>query len=196
MVSTVMQTTDITDDLQPYIPVAVESLDIQEVALVDSGACINVISHEFFSRLSDVHFEPEKRPIRSFTGQWSIFIGKVHLNIKIGDQDGSDTFYVMPPKGMITSIILGVPWQRKHQATINWATNSVHFTQDDGFISQPFVQVGHAIDNPPAKQAKVITTKGKALVDNQNDKGQEHLTPIQPHIIPTEPRSPTTKCTT
>ena len=62
---------------------------------------------------------------QGITGHTKLFIGKVFLKLRIGQLNFSNQFYVMPPKAMILSIILGTPWQRKYKAVPDWETNSI-----------------------------------------------------------------------
>ena len=51
----------------PFIPMVVETLDIKEAALVDLGACLNVISHELMQKLGQMSVDPLETPAQSFT---------------------------------------------------------------------------------------------------------------------------------
>ena len=126
--------------LHPFILMVVETLDIKEEALVELGACLNVISHELMQKLGQMSVDPLQMPAQSFTGHTTIFAGKVHLQIKVGELNCSDEFYVMPPRGMMNPIILGTPWQRKHRAALDWDVDAIIFKQQDGYVIQPFVQ--------------------------------------------------------
>ena len=102
--------------LHLFIPMVVETLDIKEAALMDFGACLNVISHELMQNFGQMSADPIQMLAQSFTRHTTVFASKVHLQIKVGELNCSNEFYVMPPRGMKNPIILGTPWQRKHIA--------------------------------------------------------------------------------
>ena len=110
----------------PYIPVHVETLCKFNTTLVDLGSCYNVISSELFNTLIDLELEPNNLlPAQGFTEHTKLFIGKIFLRLKIGQLICSDHFYVMPPKAMTLSIILGTPWHRKYKVILDWEINSI-----------------------------------------------------------------------
>ncbi|MCO5584028.1 hypothetical protein L7F22_037948 [Adiantum nelumboides] len=159
-----LQNQEETTDPHPYVPITMESLDIKEVALVDSGACFNVISFTFFERLKDISLDQLLKPVQSFTVQRTIFVGKVDLKIQVGSVKCGHEFYVMPPKGMIVAIILGTPWQN-FKAVPDWDTNAILFKQEDGYISQHFVQPWELQSNTQHLQTRIFTDKDKAKVE-------------------------------
>ena len=63
----------------------VETLDIKEVALVDSGACLNVISHDLMQKLGQMRVDSLQTSAQSFVEHTTKFAGKVHLQIKVGE---------------------------------------------------------------------------------------------------------------
>ena len=85
-------------------------------------------------------------------------MGIMHLKMQVGLLSCPDDFFVMPSKSMVLSMILGTPWQRKYKALPHWDTNAIHFQQEDGYISRPFVPTRSATSST---QLKVVTNKGK-----------------------------------
>ena len=103
----------------------------------------------------------------SLTGTMSYFMGTLHLKMQVGLLSCLDDFFVMPPKSMVMSMILGTPWQRKYRALPHWDTNTIHFQQEGGYVSQPFVPAGSIMS---LSQHKFIINKGKQKAtssDNQ-----------------------------
>ena len=103
----------------PYIPIHVETLNKFKTTLLDSGSCYNVINLELFNTLANVELIPDNLPAQGFTGHTKLFLGKVFLKLKVGQLICSYQFYVMPPKAMLLSIILGTPWQRKYKSILD-----------------------------------------------------------------------------
>ena len=93
----------------------------------------------------------------------------MELNVRFWHLNCFDAFYVMPPSGMITPIIIKTPWQRKYRATLDWDTNPLHFKQEDGYIVQSFVILEHIL---PIAQSQVIIAKRKAVEVNLESHGQ------------------------
>ena len=89
-----------------------------KIALVDSGACYNVINSKLYNTLKDVNLIPDNNvPALGITEHTKFFVGKVFLKLKIKQLICLDEFYVLPPHGMILpTMILGTPWQRKYKA--------------------------------------------------------------------------------
>ena len=78
--------------------------------------------------LENVKFVPDNVLAQGITRHTKLFIGKVFLKLKVGQLTCLDHYYVMPPKAMILSKILGTPWQRKYKDVPNWETNSIKIT--------------------------------------------------------------------
>ena len=129
-----------------------------KIVLIDSGSCYNVISHEFFETLEAGPLAINETPMFNLTGTMSYFMGTVHLKVQVGLLSCPNNFFFMPPKIMVLSMILGTPWQQKYRASPHWDTNAIHFQQEDGYISQPFVPAGSTTS---LTQLKVVTNKGK-----------------------------------
>ena len=146
----------------PYIPEQVKTLDKFRTMLVDSGSCYNVISLELFNTLANVELVPNNLPAQGITGHTRLFLGRSFLKLKVGQLICSDHFYVMPPKAMILSIILGTPWQRKYKVVPDWETNSIKIKLKDGYIRQPFISPKAQIDS--TKQTREVLHKGKEFV--------------------------------
>ena len=66
-------------------------------------------------------------PIQSFIGVISYFKGNTFLNLWVGQLVCPDHFFVMPPKGIVSLVILSTSWLREYRATPNWDTTSLHF---------------------------------------------------------------------
>ena len=66
----------------------------------------------------------------------------------------------MPLGGMINSIILGTPLQRKHRAAPDWDEDAIIFKQQDGDVIQPFIQPWE-LHKKKSLQRRIITNKGK-----------------------------------
>ena len=65
----------------------------------------------------------------------------------------------MPSQEMMVSMILRRPWQRQHQAHIDWDTNEVRFRHEDGYLSQPFVPQTKPIAMYANNQTRVVEEK-------------------------------------
>ena len=50
-IAAILQTKGNFKFLHPFIPMVAETLDVKEITLVNSRACINVIIHEFLQQL-------------------------------------------------------------------------------------------------------------------------------------------------
>ena len=161
MVAAVLPIASINQHLPPYIQVQVETLDKTETALIDSGSCYNVINYEFLQTLKAVPLRIKETPMSGLFGDILYFMGTVQLKIQVGLLSCPDEFFFMPPNGMVLAMILGTPWQRKYIASPHWDTNSIHFQQADGYVSQPFASIGGTGSLP---QHKVVTNKGKQKI--------------------------------
>ena len=84
MVAALLPTQSMDETLHPYILVQVETLDREEIVLVDSGSCYNVISYEFFSTLKSVPLTKKETQVQSFMGKTACFIGTVQLKLQVG----------------------------------------------------------------------------------------------------------------
>ena len=115
MIATIVPQEHDMEAQNPYIPIHIETLDKFNTTLVDSSSCYNVISAKLFHTLTNVELLPDNLPTQGIIGHTKLFIGKVFLKLKIGQLICSNHFYVMPPKAMILSIILGMLWQRKYK---------------------------------------------------------------------------------
>ena len=168
MVAALLSTPSTNQALHPYIPVQVETLDRTKTALVDSRSCYNVISYKFFETLEARPLAINETPMFNLTGTMSYFMGTMHLKMQVGLLSCLNDFFIMPPKSMVLSMIVGTPWERKYKALPHWDTNAIHFQQEDGYISQPFVP---ARSTTSSTQLKVVTNKGKqkaASSDNRS----------------------------
>ena len=139
MIAAILPQRDDPKVQHPYISIQVETLDKIITTLVNLSACYNVINSKFFHTLKNVELTQNNIPAHSFTSHTTLFIGKVFLQIRVGQPPCSNYFYIMPPKGMILHMILGTPWQRKYKVAPNWETNFIQFKQEDSYSSQPFI---------------------------------------------------------
>ena len=123
-----MSTLSTNQALHPYILVQVKTLDRTKIVLVDSGSCYNVISHhKFFETLEAGPLAVNETPMFSLIRVMSYFMGTMHLKMQVGLLSCPNDFFVMPPKSMVLSMILGTPWQQKYKALLHWDTNAIHF---------------------------------------------------------------------
>ena len=105
----------------------VETLDIKEATLVNSRACLNVISHKLCQLLDQICVDLLQVLAQNFTRHTTKFARKDDLKIKVGKCDCLNEFHGMPPRGMMNKVILGEPWQIKHCATLNWYEDAITF---------------------------------------------------------------------
>ena len=153
--------------LHPFILVVVETLNVKEAALVDLGACLNVISHELMQKLCQMSVDSLQTLAQSFTRHTTKFVGKVHPQVKVGELNYLDEFYIMPPREMMNPIILVTPWQRKHRAALEWDEDAIIFKQQDGYAIQPFFQPWELHESKVAQRRVITPIKARKICKRQ-----------------------------
>ena len=92
---------------------------MNELALVDTGADINAISYETWEHIGKPPMEKLVITVDTVSGQTNPVEGCLDLEVFIGATNVCERFFVMKPRMMETSVILGQPWQRRYSGVPN-----------------------------------------------------------------------------
>ena len=93
--------------LKPYILVEIGTKQETELALIDTGADVNAISHEAWKSLGKPNLNPSTLKIDTFSGSTIAVDGAFKLPVFLGSTDVHAEFVVMKTGMMTTPIILG-----------------------------------------------------------------------------------------
>ena len=124
--------------LKPYILVEIGNKQTTELALIDTGADINAISHEIWVNLGRPKLNQSTIKIQTFSGSTIEVEGNLNLPIFIGSTDVHAEFVVMKPGTLTTSVILGQSWQRQFNGTTNWREEGLNFEVGGNKYFTPF----------------------------------------------------------
>ena len=102
-----------TTILSPHIQVECGTLGVSTIALIDTRAHANTISHDLWVQLGKPHIWPTQQVILiGFLGQVTTMLGKCRLPIYICGYNCVHEFHVFLENATNTQIILGQPRQR------------------------------------------------------------------------------------
>ena len=127
-----------TQTLKPYILVEIGKKQETEMALIDTGADVNAISHETWVGLGKPQLTPSTLKIDTFSGSSIAVDGTFNLSVFIGTTDVRAEFVVMKTGMMTTPIILGQAWQRQYNTATNWQEEGLNFEVAGNKYFTPF----------------------------------------------------------
>lgn len=117
------QTEDYTAPL--LVPLGIVSPQVTCMAILDSGADVNVISKQLYQGLQTNKLLPTTAVFQGFSNQQTQCIGILTMNIFIQEQEEPCTFYVTDTNDYAHEVILGRNWMAKHQCSIDWDSNII-----------------------------------------------------------------------
>ncbi len=98
-----------------------------EIALFDTGADLNALSYESWEAVGRPKLIPSTTTIDTFVGDSNPVEGYLDLPVHIGNINVHHRFYVMKPRKLTSSVILGQPWQRTYNGVLNWKWEGINF---------------------------------------------------------------------
>jgi hypothetical protein len=112
---------------------------VKTAAMVDSGATVLFLDKKFADS-QKMWQEPLEQPIHLFNidgtlNEASSITHQVSLYLHVGDKEENHNFYVT----QITPerVILGLPWLRHHNPSINWQTGTMHLSASQEVTPEP-----------------------------------------------------------
>ena len=109
-----------------------------ELALVNLGADINSISYETWEHIGKPPMEKSSIIVDTLSGQTNPVEGCLDLEVFIGATNVCERLFVMKPRMMETSVILGQPWQRHYNGVPNWKQDGINFETEKAKFFTPF----------------------------------------------------------
>ena len=155
-----------------------------ELALVDTGADINAISYETCEHVDKPPMEQSGISVDTVSGKTNPVEGGLDLEIFIGDTSVCESFFVMKPGMMETSVILGQPWQRRYNGVPNWRQEGINLETTEAKFFTPFYDdslsvLEHSSETNSIKESqteelliKPITQPTRSMSKNQ--RGQQN----------------------
>ena len=115
-----------------YVPVTIQTL--KTPALIDTGACTNLLSYSFYMMCKQYSslslLAPDRYTLRDAQNNAMPIAGKVRVNVQINDLMTPLTFQVV--HNLPTNVILGLPFLQATDATIDFSKNIV--TMQHGLV--------------------------------------------------------------
>ena len=87
---------DSDDELDPYVGVQLGANNHTQVALIDSGAHKNCMSHAVFAKLTGTVLVKEEITFIGFSSETTTTLGYMNIPVVINGLNCSDKFYVLP----------------------------------------------------------------------------------------------------
>ena len=125
-VQTLTVTNSVSTACKPYILLDLGIDLITDLALLDTGVDVNVLSYETWESFGKQELASSSKSIDLLKGN-SMVQGCLNLNVFIGNTDVHERFYVLKPGHLETPIILGQPWQRRYNGVPKWRKDGVNF---------------------------------------------------------------------
>jgi hypothetical protein len=112
---------------------------VKTAAMVDSGATALFLDKKFADS-QKMWQEPLEHPIRLYNidgtlNEASSITHQVSLYLRVGDNEEKQNFYITqiePEK-----VILGLPWLRHRNPSIDWQASTMHLSADQGMGPEP-----------------------------------------------------------
>ena len=145
--------------LKPYILVEIGQKQETELALIDTGADINAISHETWENLGKPKLSKSTLQIDTISGSTIGVEGHINLLVFIGSTDVHAEFYVMKPGTMTTPIILGQSWQRQFNGITNWREEGLNFEVGGNKYFTPFYNEETSSQSEASEKARTTQTE-------------------------------------
>ena len=103
--------------------------NIDFVALLDGGSNCSIIGIPLIEKLglTDQIVKVE-RPVLSFTGQVSKFIGHIYMSFYIGNKSFRNKFHIKPEMGTNSDVLLGTDFLSSSNVTIEYGQNGREIT--------------------------------------------------------------------
>ena len=161
------------DVLKPYIRTELGPQRIPQCALVDTGADLNSMSYETWVALGKPKLCASSTRIATYARDYDQVEGILILPIFINDTNLAHKFYVMKPKCMVSSIILGQPWQRQFNCRVNWKKEGILYDIEEQELFEPFLgEESYAYSDFDESDDKETSQHG---LKKQQDKGKSKI---------------------
>ena len=103
------------------------------------GTDLNSMSYETWEIIGKLELCAYFTRIVTYAGDYDQIEGILILLIFKSETNIAHKFYVMKPKQMVSSIILGQPWQRQYNSRVNWKKEGIIYEDNEQEMFEPFL---------------------------------------------------------
>jgi hypothetical protein len=170
----IIRRTEKDDGIAPQVEVTILVNGHEETAIIDSGANINYVNSKWCHQRGIKTRYIGYGKIKAYDGQYvQEYLYETNLTFKTQGQKHTQKFQVLKHTGQ-DPIVLGMPWLRKYNPTMNWSKGIVTIREEPSepeSVREPLVHRLQIQDSSKTETISVSTLR-KAVLKDQEQAGR------------------------